>query len=221
MIDQKFILLIFNCKKYKNKREFQKKTWLKSLNKEILYYHIIGDSDKCKNKDYIFDNPNNILYINVKDDYLSLPAKVIRAYKVINEIFNYKYIFKTDDDQVLVKSKFFDTLMNVLNIKSNINYGGIIRDVEDHYSPWWIHHPELPRKLLLRKCSYAVGRFYLISNEVVEHLLKHRNEFEKTIIEDHSVGYFWRDKFDRSRCLKLDVENLFIDIDRYLKLINR
>ena len=66
MIDQTFILLILNCKKYRSKAEIQKKYWLNNLNTNIRYFHIIGDEKKCGANDYLFDNENNILYVNTQ-----------------------------------------------------------------------------------------------------------------------------------------------------------
>ena len=109
MIDQKYILLILNCYKYKYKADRQIETWLKKLNSNIIYFHVIGDVEKCKNNDndsadYFFDFHNKILYTKTKDDYLSLPHKVITALEAVNNTYNYDYIFKTDDDQILIKN---------------------------------------------------------------------------------------------------------------------
>ena len=110
MIEQDYILLILNCKKYQNKSLHQKKTWLKNINKSLIYYHVVGDENL--NKDFIFDDVNNILFVKTKDDYLSLPHKVISAFKAIKETYNFKYIFKTDDDQELIQQNFFETLVS-------------------------------------------------------------------------------------------------------------
>jgi hypothetical protein len=40
-MEQDYILLIMNCKKYHTKSLFQKNTWLKMLPNNILYYHQI------------------------------------------------------------------------------------------------------------------------------------------------------------------------------------
>ena len=45
MIEQEYIMLIMNCKKYLKKDEFQKKTWLKNMPSYLRYYHVIGDTE--------------------------------------------------------------------------------------------------------------------------------------------------------------------------------
>ena len=91
-----FILLIFNCQKYKYKAVKQKDTWLHNFT-SMPFFHVIGDLDLPTN--YLFDNEQHILYVKVKDDYISLPKKVIAAYEAVNTEFIFNYVFKTDDDQ--------------------------------------------------------------------------------------------------------------------------
>lgn len=95
MKEQDFIMLIMNCKAYKSKAEYQKQTWLKYIPEYLKYYHVIGIENL--EEEYKFDNDNNILYVKNKDDYNSLPHKVITSYKAILENFKFKYIYKTDD----------------------------------------------------------------------------------------------------------------------------
>ena len=56
MFEQEFILLIMNCKKYVNKAQFQKQTWLKNIPSFLKYYHVIGDP--LLETEYKFDNEN-------------------------------------------------------------------------------------------------------------------------------------------------------------------
>ena len=121
MIKQDFILLIFNCEKYRYKALKQKDTWLQQLPPNIIYYHVLGQVQRTNlnpdlKQDYIIDEQERVLYVNVGDDYNSLPKKVIAAYKSINSIYDFKYIFKTDDDQNVKNIRFFNILMIILNL---------------------------------------------------------------------------------------------------------
>jgi hypothetical protein len=173
MIDQKYILLILNCYKYKYKADRQIETWLKKLDTNdtnLIYFHVIGDVEKCKNNNndanYFFDFHNRILYTKTKDDYLSLPHKVITALEAVNHTYNYEYVFKTDDDQEPVDDEFFNKMMTTLSTKK-YNYGGRLLNVNDHYSTYYTVHSELPKKLLLRRTSYCSGRFYFLSKAAI------------------------------------------------------
>jgi hypothetical protein len=211
MIDQKYILLIMNCYKYKYKAERQTETWLKSLDSNIIYYHVIGDIEKCKDNNYFFDFDNKILYTKTKDDYLSLPHKVIAALEAINNAYNYDYVFKTDDDQELVDRGFFSRMVTTLSSKKTYNYGGRLLRVNDHYSTYYTVHSELPKRLLLKKTSYCSGRFYFLSKPAVVNLLEKSDLIKQHVIEDHAIGYYMDDDL-KKHVLELFSDHFFRDL---------
>ena len=193
MIDQEYILLIMNCKKYEKKALFQKMTWLKLIPSYLKYYHVIGDT--AMETEYEFDN--------------SLPKKVIASYIAVNNTFNYKYIFKTDDDQILVNNQYFDLLCNLIKVKEpKTHYGGFIVDVKQPYmSEYHRIHPELPKQLPLYITKYCSGRFYFLSSEAVQYLILKRANIEREFLEDYAIG------FNLSRTLKESI--LLISTNKY------
>ena len=111
---------------------FQKRTWLKLIPPYLRYYHVIGD--ETMETTYRFDEEKCVLWVKTPDDYNSLPNKVITAYQAVNETFKFKYLFKTDDDQILVNSHFLDTSAKLLIAKQpKTHYGGYIVDVPKPY----------------------------------------------------------------------------------------
>ena len=189
MIHQEFIMLIMNCKKYVKKALFQKMTWLKQIPSYLKYYHVIGE--ESLDTDFRFDNETNTLYVKVADDYNSLPKKVVAAYDAINKTFNYSYIFKTDDDQILVNNKYFDMLSGLVKVKQpKPHYGGYIVDVKQPYlSEYHRIHPELPQRLPLYVTKYCSGRFYFLSSEAVQDILSKRERVEREFLEDYAIGF--------------------------------
>jgi hypothetical protein len=212
MINQDFVLLIMNCKKYQKKAEFQKRTWLKQIPQGLKYYHVIGD--ETLEEDYKFDNENNTLCIKVADDYNSLPKKVIRAYEAIYNTFQFQYIFKTDDDQVLVNPTFFDTIKKLIeSMIPKTHYGGYIVDVKHPYlSQYSKIHPELPTHLPLLVTKYCSGRFYFLSKSVVSNLINKREMIEKEYLEDYAIGYHMEEQF-KTNILKILTNKFFTDIE--------
>jgi hypothetical protein len=212
MIEQKFIMLIMNCKKYVKKALFQKRTWLKQIPSYLKYYHVIGDEEM--EQLYKFDEENNILWVKVEDDYNSLPKKVIRAYEAVYNTFNFLYIFKTDDDQILIKPKFFDTLTNLItNIIPPPHYGGFIVDVkETHISKYNMIHPELPDNIIVCKSKYCSGRFYFLSKSAISNLINKRETIEKEYFEDYAVGYYLDDIYKKDM-LNISTNHFFTDIE--------
>lgn len=211
MINQDYILLIMNCKKYIKKAKFQKLTWLPKIPTNIIYYHVIGNPNMDIN--YKFDNENKILWVKVDDDYISLPKKVIRSYNAVNELFNYKYIFKTDDDQILVNNKFLDILLNITNQKPKIHYGGYIVNVKENYlSQYHKLHPELPQFLPLLKTCYCSGRFYFLSKQSVVNLISKQLLIEKEYLEDYAIGFNLNQLY-KSNMINLMTNKFFTDIE--------
>jgi hypothetical protein len=188
MRQQDYILLIMNCEKYRYKADAQTTGWLKNINDNIIYYHVIGKETLATN--FLFDDIARILYVKSGDDYNSLPHKVIMAYLAITMSFQYKYILKTDDDQVLTDACFFDRL--ICEIQTNKpDYGGLLITIEkDHISEYYHFHPELPRDVIVKATSYCNGRFYILSRCSVLNLLEKMNEFKKEFFEDYSIGYY-------------------------------
>ena len=212
MIEQEHILLIMNCKKYIKKAIFQKKTWLPNIPPYLKYYHVIGDPELVH--EFKFDNENHVLWVKSGDDYNSLPNKVITSYNAVFETFNFKYLFKTDDDQILVNPKFFDILSGlILTTVPQIHYGGYIVDVPKPYlSEYYKIHPELPKKLPILQTKYCSGRFYFLSKPAISNLLSKRKIISKEYLEDYAIG-FNLDPYFKTNMLKLATQTAFTDIE--------
>jgi len=220
MIDQEYIMLIMNCKKYTKKAEVQKMTWLPKIPEYLSFYHVIGEPEL--DTKYKFDNENRILWIKVEDDYNSLPKKVIRAYEAVNEVFDFKYIFKTDDDQILVNEKFLDIVKGITSNKNpKIHYGGYIVDVkQNHLSQYHKIHPELPKYLPILQTKYCSGRFYFLSKQSISNLVSKKQFIENEYFEDYAIG-FNLDQYYKLNMINLPTNNYFTDIELsdYPKLV--
>jgi len=212
-MEQDFILIILNCKKYKNKALFQKSTWLQTLPEYIPYFHVIGD--ETMEEEYKFDNNERTLWVKTPDDYNSLPIKVLAAHKAILEKYRFKYLFKTDDDQILVNQNFFKNLIGTIMKKSPpTHYGGFIVDVKEHYlSRYHEIHPELPKNLPLFKTKYCSGRFYFLSRIAVLNLQTRKEHIEKEYLEDYAIGFHLNQTF-KYDMMRVATNEYFTDIEK-------
>jgi hypothetical protein len=211
-MEQEYILLILNCKKYSYKAQRQREGWLKMLPEELPYYHVVGDVNLPR--EFNFDDENRILYVKVEDDYLSLPKKVISAYHAVKETFKFKYILKTDDDQDLVDPSFFKKTIATIEKGFNglkYHYGGNLIKVDIPYiSKYFLIHPELPQDLVIQKTDYCNGRFYFLSKEAVTNLVSRREKIEKEFLEDYAVGNYLN-PFFKKVILEIDSDTHFKD----------
>jgi hypothetical protein len=143
---------------------------------------------------------------------VSLPKKVIAAYTAIYKTYKFKYIFKTDDDQILIKPKFLDILPTLL-VQKNSHYGGYIVDVKQPYlSKYNTIHPELPSYLPILKTKYCSGRFYFLSNKAVECLLVKKETIEQEFLEDYAIGYNLDDVL-KENMMSISTNDYFKDIE--------
>jgi len=212
MINQEFILLIMNCKKYEKKAFIQKNTWLKTIPSYLKYYHVIGN--EFLDEEFVFDNEKQILWVKTQDDYNSLPKKVIQSYEAVNKTFDYKYIFKTDDDQMLTNPNFFNTITKLITNKNPIShYGGFIVDVKfAHLSQYHKFHPELPENIPVHVTKYCNGRFYFLSKDSVKDLLSKKQNIMNEYFEDYAIGFNLNEKYKKD-ILNIVTNKIFIDID--------
>ena len=223
MIEQEYIMLIMNCKKYLKKAKFQKMTWLPKIPDYLTFYHVIGEPELDTR--YKFDNEKRILWIKVEDDYNSLPKKVIRAYQAVYETFDFKYLYKTDDDQNLVKVKFFDVLKGLITNEDpvkKIHYGGYIVDVKQNYlSQYHKIHPELPEYLPILQTKYCSGRFYFLSKQSIENLISKKKFIENEYLEDYAIGMYLEQTY-KLNMINISTNNMFLDIElsNYPKLVS-
>ena len=212
ILEQEYILLIMNCKRYKEKAIKQKNTWLKNIPSKILYFHVIGDPLLDDDEGFCFDHNEKILYVQTEDDYISLPKKVFAAYKAISETYQFKYIFKTDDDQNLINDNFLNTLMNILDKKvPRVHYGGNLVDVEVPYlSEYYKIHPELPKDMIINPTKYCSGRFYFLSWDAIFSLSSKKVSIEKEYMEDYAIGLNLP-SFLKETTMNLTTNKYFID----------
>jgi hypothetical protein len=206
-IQKEYVMIILNCEKYKYKAEYQKQTWLSSFN--IFYLHIIGKEDLTK--EYQLDLSENILYIQCKDDYIHLPQKTFFALKAVNNLFDYKYIYKTDDDQELLKPALFSILHNLFQTKE-IHYGGKVMEIKNpYYSQYHKIHPELPTNIIIYPTKYCNGRFYFLSKEAIQYLLKQQYYIFQEYFEDYAIGFHLHSEYKKS-IFDINTDTFFKDI---------
>ena len=187
-IKQDYLLLIMNCVKYRKKALIQKSDWLQRIPSYLKYYHVIGNENM--DKDFLIDEEERVIWVKAKDDYNSLPSKVIAAFSAIQQTHTFKYIFKSDDSVLLQNDKFFDTIIGVITrMVPKVHYGGKIVNVEIPYmSKYYLLHPELPKDMIIQSTKYCTGSLYFLSSEAVSNLISKRESVCREYLEDYAVG---------------------------------
>jgi len=168
-------------------RDNQRKHILSTNNSKFIFYYFIGDMSL--KSDYLVDEPNNIVYLKVPDNYESLSLKTYYAMKFISE--NYPKIagvFKTDDDIDLDIDKMFKCIGD----NSEVPYFGSSVESKAYESSYHFgkcESPEMNKKNIhIPECSYCAGGGYYISATLIDNLLNNKEVFQNIIFEDVCVG---------------------------------
>jgi hypothetical protein len=171
---------------------------------------VIGDTDLSS--EFYFDEHERVLTVNVKDDYNSLPKKVIAAYGALIRTRKFNYVFKTDDDQMLNDPGFFNILRNKLEVPQAPHYGGSIVEVKKPYlSQYHKVHPELPPNLPIYATKYCSGRFYFLSYYAISDLVSKRHAIETEYFEDYAIGRYLGPRF-KENMMAIPTNTWFVDI---------
>ena len=222
-----YILMVASCKKYlKERRIGQIEQFLKNpkIMQGIRYFHLEGDSNKfikTPELKYIIDEKNNIIYTNTKDDYLSLPHKIICGMKAIYENYNFKYIFKTDDDQRLLIDNIFYILDKQLKEKKP-DYFGKIMNFAKREERWELHKDEnYPKGYYVGDgLPMGNGRFYGLSYRNVKDLVRNKyDEIKKEMVEDCAIAKYQKIEY-RTNNMYVFNNEIFNDIDVWQKKKN-
>lgn len=120
------LVMIISChKNLENHLDALKQTWLQDLeNMGIAYIVVVGRrSDNGQKLPPSQNLPKNVIELDVRDDYLGLPQKVLAAFSYVQGHYHDEHILKVDDDCFLdVKEYFFS-----LSFLGNDYYGRPLR----------------------------------------------------------------------------------------------
>ena len=184
----KLIVLIITCYKRIKLLNQVRNTWMKDLKKlGILCMFVIGD---CKKNNLQGD----ILFVNCKDNYESLPQKVFLGFKFCLDNFNFTHVYKVDDD----------TLINPLNLiftslsLTNKDYIGRPEKITKDFNRFWhkgkcqdtkTNSIPYPANRINLNRVYAKGEVgYFLSYKGITNLVKYTNYVFTDLYEDKSIG---------------------------------
>lgn len=179
----KLLVLIFSCKKYLSRiNKLKSIGYLDSLDKKNINYLIIIGDEKIY-EEYVLNN--NILTLKVDDSYKGFPYKVIKTYNLINNLYDYDYIIKTDDDCLLN----IDKIQKNFDYIKKYDYIGRLNNFKEQYNPNY--------KGLNNKSEYlgpymngATG--YVLSKQAIKTIVNYKEQTNKLLLnelyEDKLIG---------------------------------
>lgn len=169
-------------------REDQRQKILATNNGKFIFYYFIGDMSL--KSDYVVDEPNNIVYLKVPDNYESLSMKTYYAMKFISENYLDKIdgVFKTDDDIELD----IDKLFKCISDNKSVQYFGLAVTSPSYDSTYHFgkcESVEMNNKpVSIPIVTYCAGGGYYVSKNVINNVLVSKSVFRDIIFEDVCVG---------------------------------
>jgi hypothetical protein len=183
--DEPIVILVCGCQKY---LKSTKDCIQRLLNKNYIVIGLVGDMSL---NEPIYNNDENILYLNVKDTYEDLPFKICSGiewcYKKWPKL---KGIFKTDDDIIfednnhLFKNISENTHIPYWGVNIETTTGGVLSSSRlDQFSDKTL------KNIQYYSATYCWGAGYWISNKVVEWILDYRMFLKNPGSEDNNIGF--------------------------------
>ena len=189
-MNKKFFIAILSHRK-SNFREGQRKYLLENNRDRFIIYYFIGDPSL--EDEYVVDEENNVVYLNIPDNYESLPQKTYGAVKFALENFSDQIygLLKTDDDIELDLDKICPYLRN----HREIPYCGITTKIvnPNNLSYWHMGKCEseelnrTPHRVPL--AEYCAGGGYYLNLESMQKIVDSRHMYNGMIFEDAATGY--------------------------------
>lgn len=191
------ILAVKACQSRVNSAEIQKEKYFNNIdNYPLIYFKYIGDPNL--KTEYSFDEMKNLLKIKCQDDYLSLPTKIYLMLKYVNEKFNIKGVFCTDDDIIINLDKLYKRIVE----NSSKNYWGkivIFNSGGDLYSNWLKTKRDICEKfpvfnkysVYIQQGPYCPGGGFYLNKNVIPLILKENQLFTQCPLDNKILETYY------------------------------
>lgn len=128
MVEKKkcdILVIVQSCAKNKVKRDACSRTWLKHIPKGVEYFFVVGDpKQKAAAK-----KVKNVVTCKCDDSYGGLCSKTIAMFQYAVGHYDFKYLFKCDDDTYVV----LDRLVKLLkDYRGNVFLSNVMWTGEDN-----------------------------------------------------------------------------------------
>lgn len=181
-----FCLFILSCRKYEQKRQRQRATWLKTP-PVPLWFHVQGDESIAE--EWQFDVSENLLTVRCPDDYMSLCKKTWTAIKAIRTQYPaVTHILKTDDDMDCN----LEAIRKLSGAFAAYDYGGNFTVIPTDRLSTYHYHSAVGaerKPAIVSACRYASGRFYFLSIRAADIAISKQELFWSRVFEDNTVGF--------------------------------
>ena len=186
------VVLILSSLEGRGRRDSIRRTWLKGYKKKevgVLVQFAIGTKDLSTSDMEALSSEQTthgdlLLLSDLQESYFSLTKKVLLSFKTVDANINFSYLLKCDDDTFVI----LDTILKELAQRTSKQsyYWGffdgrapVLRKGKWTEKKWFLCDRYLP---------YALGGGYILSHDLVKHIVSNSDSLILYNSEDVSVG---------------------------------
>jgi hypothetical protein len=157
----------------------QNDTWNSEIVNNVETYYLYGGSNINEiNDKKVFTGIEEFLFMNPGVYYkspLSAGVKTIKGLEMLNDIIDYDFVLRTNLSSYIDKKMIYDYLLDKPRSKYYSGCVGIEnRDIFGN---------------IVKEITYASGSGFILSKDLVEFLIDHKNEIENNrFIDDAAIG---------------------------------
>ena len=179
------IFIIFSSPGNELRRNAIRNTWLKEIPDNALCLFAIGKVDTQYEQSLDVENysHNDLLLLDFVDEYASLTQKLLRSIHHVVQKYDFKYLFKGDDDTYIHLKPFLSLLSR--QSRRRLYWGYFVGNARVKAKGKWEENSWF---LCDRYLPYARGGGYVISYDIANFISVNRDLLDSYLSEDVSMG---------------------------------
>jgi hypothetical protein len=184
------ILIIFNTSYLYNEMLLIQKTYIHKYPNIDVYFVSLNEEQI---EDIIIKD--DFVFIKGKENYINILFKTIEALEYINNKIsnNYDFIVRSNISTIINLDNLYKYLTSISN--TNIYTGGTIETLRWLLQPYEISEQKQANRNDYYGLKYVQGTGIIMSNDVVQNILKMKQTIEYDMVDDVKLGVIIRDYF--------------------------
>jgi len=184
------ILIIFNTSYLYDEMLLIQKTYIHKYPNIDVYFVSLNEEQI---EDIIIKN--DFVFIKGRENYINILFKTIEALEYINNKIskNYDFIVRSNISTIINLDNLYKYLTSISN--TNIYTGGTIETLRWLLQPYEISERKQANRNDYYGLKYVQGTGIIMSNDVVQNILKMKQTIEYDMVDDVKLGVIIRDHF--------------------------
>lgn len=173
------LVLIASSVQHSSKREAIRNSWLKLFSPLSKHFFVVGGKSYPEEEAILlaesFEHGDILILPSTKDDYSSLPEKVLRAFVHLSSTWTFEFLLKCDDDSFVRMPDIVHELSSRFAKTRNLYWGFFDGNARVKKNGRW---KEKKWILCDRYLPYALGGGYVLSSSMVHFIARNHRDLK-------------------------------------------